>query len=215
MDAALRVSGMWRDVSTTSGRPTRAHARCAPALTSARDGVWRFLTATRGGTARAVHRASTRAVRERTVIGGCRLPEHYRTLPSVALAPIRRPAEWLVRRETYHHLAARTCSPTVVAADAGARRRRRQRLAVASAGVARPPRRLPWMRSTTRPTAWARARHYRRAVRRRAGRFRRAAVRAAAVRSGRLQRIAALRAPTPRRRSPARAGCSRRAARWS
>src|SRR5437773_2628476 len=70
-----------------------------------RDGVWRFLTA-----ARAVRLAPFLqpfcAVRDRDGHRR-RLPaEHYRTLPSVPRTDPQA-AEWLVRRETYHHLLQR------------------------------------------------------------------------------------------------------------
>lgn len=67
-----------------------------------RDGVWRFLTAARA------ERLAPFLQQYRTVRDGDghrrRLPAaHYRTLPSVPRTDPQA-AEWLVRRETYHHL---------------------------------------------------------------------------------------------------------------
>ena len=70
-----------------------------------RDGVWRFLTAARAARlAPFLHQYC--AVRDRDGHRR-RLPaERYRTLPSVPRSDPQA-AEWLVRRETYHHLLQR------------------------------------------------------------------------------------------------------------
>jgi SAM-dependent methyltransferase len=66
-----------------------------------RDGVWRFLTSTRGAHLEPVVR-HLRYARQREGRFAA-VPEYYRRLPSVAPGHPRA-HEWHVRRETYHHL---------------------------------------------------------------------------------------------------------------
>jgi SAM-dependent methyltransferase len=70
-----------------------------------RDGVWRFLTAARAVRLEPFVRQYL-TVRDRDGHRQTRPSEHYRTLPSVP-ATDPQAAEWLVRRETYHHLLQR------------------------------------------------------------------------------------------------------------
>ena len=66
-----------------------------------RGGVWRFLSSARGGQLEAFVR-QYRIVRQRE--GRRRsMPDYYRRLPSVAPGDPHA-TEWLIRRETYHHL---------------------------------------------------------------------------------------------------------------
>jgi SAM-dependent methyltransferase len=67
-----------------------------------RDGVWRFLTPTRAAKlAPFIHQYQV--VRDRDGHRRAWPAEHYRLLPSVSRDDAQA-AEWLVRRETYHHL---------------------------------------------------------------------------------------------------------------
>jgi SAM-dependent methyltransferase len=70
-----------------------------------RDGVWRFLTAARAERL-APFITQYCAVRDRDGHRRMLPSEHYRTLPSVPRTDPQA-AEWLVRRETYHHLLQR------------------------------------------------------------------------------------------------------------
>ena len=83
---------------------SRTCAYCAQSY-ECRDGMWRFLTPDR--TARlAPFLAQYCDVRERDGHRRALPAEHYRTLPSVPRTDPQA-AEWLVRRETYHHLLQR------------------------------------------------------------------------------------------------------------
>src|SRR5262245_24313500 len=86
------------------GDDARACCYCARTYTR-RDGVWRFLTVARAARLEPLLR-QYQTVRDRDGHRR-RLPsEHYRTLPSVPRTD-RHAGEWLVRRETYHHLLQR------------------------------------------------------------------------------------------------------------
>ena len=67
-----------------------------------RDGVWRFLTPGRAARLEPFLQ-QYRAVRDRDGHRRHMPAEHYRTLPSVPRSDPQA-AEWLMRRETYHHL---------------------------------------------------------------------------------------------------------------
>jgi len=89
------------DVCSDGARACRYCARTY----ERRDGVWRFLTAARAARLEPF-------LRQYRTVRDCdghrrRLPsEHYRTLPSVPRTDPQA-GEWLVRRETYHHLLQR------------------------------------------------------------------------------------------------------------
>jgi SAM-dependent methyltransferase len=86
------------------GADARACSYCARTY-ERREGVWRFLTATRAERL-APFLNQYQTVRDRDGHRR-RLPsEHYRTLPSVSRTDPQA-GEWLVRRETYHHLLQR------------------------------------------------------------------------------------------------------------
>ena len=76
-----------------------------------RDGLWRFLTAPRAARLEPFVR-QYREVRSRDGHRQSRPAEHYRTLPSV---PRKDPqaSEWLIRRETFHHLLQRVLASSV------------------------------------------------------------------------------------------------------
>jgi len=76
-----------------------------------RDGLWRFLTASRAARLDPFVRQYC-AVRDRDGHRRDLPPEHYRTLPTVARRDPQA-AEWLVRRETYHHLLQRVLASSV------------------------------------------------------------------------------------------------------
>jgi SAM-dependent methyltransferase len=75
------------------------------------DSVWRFLTLARAARLEPFLR-QYRAVRDRDGHRRAQSAEHYRTLPSVPRTDPQA-AEWLVRRETYHHLLQRVLASSV------------------------------------------------------------------------------------------------------
>ena len=99
--ACPECGGTFDDERSADARTCRMCARTY----ERRDGVWRFLTSARAERL-APFIAQYRAVRDRDGHRRTLPAEHYRTLPSVPRTDPQA-AEWLVRRETYHHLLQR------------------------------------------------------------------------------------------------------------
>ena len=99
--ACPECGGTFDDERSADARTCRLCARAY----QRRDGVWRFLTVARAERL-APFIAQYCAVRDRDGHRRMLPAEHYRTLPSVPRTDPQA-AEWLVRRETYHHLLQR------------------------------------------------------------------------------------------------------------